>query len=312
MFHTILVPLDGSLFGEQALPLACSIVQQASTHHAVTLHLVHVHVPIYHAMLANGYSGNVPVLDDRLDADSRNQEHASLRALCTRLASMTNEEVRYSVIDGPVVTALAEYAAQINADAIVMTTHGRGGMSRVWLGSVADKVVRHGSVPTLLLRPHDTPSQHERTYPIRRVLIPLDGSPLAEQAIEPACTLGDAMNAEYVLMQVVPRVTIGGYVHGIEAVELDQELGERQCANAQAYLEAVAQRLDAGGKRVSIKLCCTEQPALGILETARQCQADVIALATHGRGGVRRWLLGSVADKVVRAAQTPVLLRHPQ
>lgn len=312
MFQMILVPLDGSLFSEHALPLACSIARQASADRAVTLHLVLVHVPVYSAMMAtDAYVGNVPVIDDRLDAEYREREQAYLTSLCTRLRRMVNLDVRYCLIDGPVSAALVEHAAAINADLIVMTTHGRGGASRVWLGSVADGLVRHCGVPTLLSRPHEPSPPLEQVHPMRRILVPLDGSPLAEQALEPAWTLGDGVDAEYVLMQVVPTVTVGGYVHGVEAVELDRTLDERQRADAPTYLDAVAQRLRTNGKRVSIKLCRAAQPAIGILETARECEADVIVLATHGRGGARRWLLGSVADKVVRGAHTPVLVRHP-
>jgi nucleotide-binding universal stress UspA family protein len=135
---------------------------------------------------------------------------------------------------------------------------------------------------------------------------------LGEQALEPARKLDPIGAATYVLMHAIPPFAFRGYLPYMDVDEFDPRSTQRQRAQAQAYLDRIAHTLRAEGRQVETVLCSKQQPAVAILEAAREQRADAIALATHGRGGVRRWLLGSVADKVVRASHTPVLLHHPQ
>lgn len=311
MITTILVPLDTSSFGEQALPLARTIAAHSPPDPAPTLHLVHVHVPVYGAGMGDPAMGGMPILDDHLDAAARHSEAQYLEALSTQLHQTTGLHGMGVVLDGPVAAAVAEHAAAIHADLIVLTTHGRGGMARMWLGSVADTLLRHGGVPVVVVRPLDTPPLLEPGAPITRILIPLDGSALAEQVLDPACALGDRVGASYLLLHVFPAFPVSGYASGVDAATLTQ-MEQRARADMEDYLTTVAARLRAAGRVVDTAVCSDEQPASAILETARQRGADLIAVTTHGRSGVRRWLLGSMADKVVRAAHTPVLVYHPQ
>ena len=212
--------------------------------------------------------------------------------------------------DQTVPDMLASYAATANSDLIVMTTHGRGGLERFWLGSVADALVRASPVPVLLVRPDEHhPAAQPPTF--RKILIPLDGSALAEQVLEPALMLGAPMEAEYTLLHVVqPRVLVrwGAFT---TPTDLDFEATQRRQIDAQHYLERVARPLRATGKQVILRVVVAEQAAPAILEEARQHGIDLIAIATHGRSGLGRLLLGSVADKVVRRTDVPLLLYRP-
>lgn len=161
----------------------------------------------------------------------------------------------------------------INADLIVLTTHGRGGVARMWLGNVADALLRHGCVPVLVVRPRDPPPRLEHALPITRILVPLDGSPLAEQVLEPACALGDRFGAGYLLLHVFGAFPAGGYATTLTQIE------QRARTDIQTYLNNVADRLRVDGRVVDTAVCSEEQPALAILETTRQHGADLIALA---------------------------------
>jgi nucleotide-binding universal stress UspA family protein len=171
----------------------------------------------------------------------------------------------------------------------------------------------------LLVRPTDAPVDLAREPALGHVLLPLDGTPLAEQMIEPALELGRLLGAEFTLLRVVKPVLavdypIEGATLGAMAaalVERTEKLQGQVCAEALAYLEKVAERLRERGFRVRTRVEVEEQPAVAILKHSRSAAADLVALATHGRRGLKRLFLGSVADKVIRAGAVPVLVRRP-
>ncbi|MBV9790397.1 MAG: universal stress protein [Chloroflexi bacterium] len=305
MIRTILVPLDGSAFGEAALATAQAIAAQTSAR----LHLALVHVPVY-----GGYIDGVAILDDEADTASRAQDQAYLQMIQQRLRTGGQIAPSIKVLDGPIPTTLGAYAAAIDADLVVMTTHGRGGLARFWLGSVADSFVRHSHVPVLLIHPDaaaDSPIQTPQIPP-RKICVALDGSPHAEQVLGPALALNADDTTEYLFVQIVDAMIIASAPFTPELLQQDLSLtAERQKA-AQWYLEKLAAPLRAQGHRIQTRVIVDPQPALAILRAAREYKSDVIALATHGHGGVRRMLLGSVADKVLRAADRPILLYRPQ
>jgi nucleotide-binding universal stress UspA family protein len=293
MYRSILVSLDGSAFGEQALPVALSIARRVGA----SLNLVHVHVP-YGMMYPDSMSPFGPAQDRQIIE----HERAYLDETVKRLTSSSTVPVTSTVLEGMVV---AETLSGHAADLIVMTTHGRGPLSRFWLGSVADELVRRATVPVLLVRPQETPSAAEPVF--RHILIPLDGSILAEQVLEPATALGRLMEAKYTLLRVygpVEESRLGPEVHRLEPPT--EELRKA----AQAYLDGVAERLRRQGHTTQTQVAFGQHPPSVILDVAQSHAVDLIALETHGRRGVARLLLGSVADKVLRGAVTPVLIHH--
>ena len=298
----ILVPLDGSPFSEQALPFALDIAGA----HGATVELVHIQVPAPRAY-------NAPAYDTSFDRDQRAERGRWLAALGERLAGERNQPVNSVFLDGEVGATLATHIASRRPDLLVMATHGRGGLSRAWLGSVADWLVRHLTVPLFLVRPAHEAGALQHWTP-HRVLIPLDGSELAEAVLEPATVLGTPGETEYLLMTAVPPVglTSGDAVIARQASKRsDDQPAEADRAAAANYLGRVAEDLRGRGFAVRIHVAIHAHPGHAILDYANEIGPDLIALATRGQSGLARLLLGSVADKVVRGAAVPVLVIAP-
>ncbi len=301
MYRSILVPLDGSTFGEHALPAALSLARRSGA----SLHVVLVHTAFVYVESGLMY-------DDRVDRHLREQEQGYLEAVVKRLKAASPVPVTWGLRDGLVADGICEQVTASGADLIVMTTHGRGPLSRFWLGSVADNLVRRAPAPVLLIRPQETAPDLAQEPILRHVFIPLDGSALAEQILEPAVALGQLLGGDFTLLRIVKPVLFAGHdptVLGDPA--LGQPATEQLQAEARTYLEGVAERLRAQSLRVQTRVIVNTQPAVAILEQSLEPPDGVIALATHGRGGLTRALLGSVADKVVRGATMPVLVCRP-
>jgi nucleotide-binding universal stress UspA family protein len=229
-----------------------------------------------------------------------------------RLAGLAPVRVTSALRDGPVAEALCAEAATAAADLVVMATHGRGPWSRFWLGSVADQLLRRLTVPVLLVRPREGGPDRAGEPVLRRVLIPLDGSDAAEQALRPATELGGLMQAEYTLLGAVePFIVPDRRLGGNAVAGWNPELAQAAAAGAAAYLEHMAGRLRARGLGVQVRVVVNRPAAAAILEEARAGVSDLIALATRGRGGSARLLLGSVADKVIRGGDGAVLVVPP-
>jgi len=303
MYRSILVPLDGSQFAEHALPRALMIAQSS----AATVHLVQVHVPN-----TPGYALDIPpIFDDTLDRPSRKNERAYLAGLVQRITARWNVPVTQTLLDGSTVATLHDHALKIAADLIVMTTHGHNPLARLWLGSVADALVRQAPAPVLLMRPYEEASDFlhlDREQPFKRVLIPLDGSRLAEAALDHAVALTNGMDVEYTLLQAIEPILIT-YLPLASGSEVDDQSFELWRAEAHDNLERMAKRMPA--TRPVRTQVVTATPAAAILSYVRQHGIDLIAMATHGRSGISRILLGSVADKVVRGTHIPILLHRP-
>ena len=310
MIHSILVPLDGSTFGEHALPLAISMARRLNA----SLNMIHVH------SLLDATYAELQVFDNTLDQELRNTEREYLRAIQKKVQDQVSVPVTIRNIDGDVATAIREQADSLRASWVVMTTHGRGPMGRFWLGSVADELVRSLPIPLVLVHPLDEPTDLTKDVAIRHMLIPLDGAPLAEQILEPALTFGQAMKADYTLLRVVTPVypvTIPTEpaIFGSVATDLMERI-ERMHAElkraAGAYLDKVGEnvRRRTEGATVHTRVAVHEQPSVTILDNAKP-PIDMIAIETHGRGGLSRLLIGSVADKVIRGSKLPILVNKP-
>ena len=305
MYRSIMVPLDGSAFGEHALPLALTIARRSGA----VVRLVHVHVASELVYMIGG----APLAEELSDVPDRETELAYLDNLTQRLASAWGVEITSTLLDGPPTLALRDYAIEHAASLVVMSTHGRALVSRFWLGSVADALVRQTPMPVLVVRPHLEAidlidlTQERAT---RRILIPLDSSTLAEDALAHAVELGRLMSAEYTLLQAIDPIVMD-YAPVARSAGMDERLVDTWRSEAQEYLDTTAARLRALSLRVHTSVAIAP-PAVAILDYARQHPVDLIAMSTHARTGVSRMLLGSVANKVVRGAGEPVLLHRPR
>ncbi len=304
MLRTILVPLDGSRFAEFALPLASQLARQAGAE--LRLALVHQIIPAWSPVLG------IPESVALLESESRTREHTYVAGVADGLRTGSQLRVQPTVLDGIPATALVTEAERTHADLIVMATHGRGAISRFWLGSVADYMLRHCSVPMLLVRPKRGEELPSQPPPTHSVLIPLDLSESSEAILEPATMLGLITQAHYTLIHVIePMITMGEpalpYPAGIDAGLIDTRREE-----AQKHLDAVADRMRGRGLSVSTRVLIAMGSAATILDMAEREHFDLIAMTTHGAGGFRRFVLGSVADKVVRGSEKPVLAFRPK
>ena len=301
--RTILVPLDGSAFAEHALRFALGAARRTGAR----LRLVSV------------YEGAPPIrggqgaltFDTRLDAELRAGLHAYLDDCRRRLGHAAPAvAVDTAVLDGAAAEAIAEHARASDAALVVLTTHGRRGLSRVWLGSVADRVVRHATTPVFLVRASDAAATRPSPRP-RGVLVPLDGTTQGEEILEPLLELLEVFSPEVTLLRVVRPVRTPQYVStlGMPVLYPDQESTVLAIREARSYLDRIASRLRQAlpALRVTTRVEVDESASAAIVAASAEC--DLVAMATHGRGATRL-VLGSVADKVMRGTDADLLLRR--
>jgi len=300
MYTRILVPLDGSRAAEEALAPAAAIARRTGAE----LELALVHVSVASALAA------APATVDfgELDRVQLEDEAVYLRRVTERLSAEHDLRVAAHHLSGPVVDTLAEHIHGAHVDLVVMTTHGRGAVGRLWLGSVADGLVRTVATPVLMLRASDQPGG--RAVEFRRILVPLDQSPVAEHAVLAARELLEE-EGECLLVSVIdpsPLMKVAPLPFGlVPEVPLDNELQD----TTRAYLERVARHVRRLGARARTSVRIAGNPALEILSEAARERVDAIVVTSHGVGGFRRFLLGSVVDKLVRGADVPVLVCRP-
>jgi nucleotide-binding universal stress UspA family protein len=302
-FGSILVPLDGSPLAEQALPMATRIAGAVGG--KLRLALVHRLPPA-------PLDPAAAKLFVSVDLATRKSERGYLRSVQTRLRAEGARLSSAATMTGAPGPSLAMHVREIGIDLVVMASHGRGGLRRAWLGSVADYLVRHLEVPVLLVRPSEPAVAPRQPVEGQRILVPLDGSGLAEEALGPAGELARAWGAELSLIQVVsPASTLVDGTMPLPST-YDTDLSESWRAMAQTYVDEQVARLRGSGLRATGAAVVGSHTVDTLLEITRSQSAGLIAIATHGRGGLKRLALGSVADKLVRAADVPVLVYRPR
>jgi nucleotide-binding universal stress UspA family protein len=304
MFRSVLVPLDGSRFAEAALPLASWLVKDARA----ALHLVLVHEPVA-ALLS---AGDAVVPNPQVDAELKEREVTYLADTAAMLGEACGGPVQFREVEGAGGPDICEEANQVGADLLVMATHGRGTFRRLWLGSVADYVVRHVSVSILLVHPDrdDEPRSWDATEK-RGILVALDFSKEALAILEPVVTLAQLTQSLVTLMHVAPAFDEIGPPVAPYPVPQDPVLRERYRIEAQHELDRVADGLRERGLSVSTRVVPGLSPAGSLLEALEEERYGFVAMTTHGAGGMRRLLLGGQADKVIRGAEKPVLVLRP-
>ena len=185
----------------------------------------------------------------------------------------------------------------------------RGGL---WpLGTVAAKVLRATDIPVLLVRTPARKDALERRMLMRRVLVPLDGSRLGEGAVSHVETLAGSLGAEVVLLHIVDPLIVQPMYGPLLSYPLPVPEGEEAMrAEAKAYLSGVEKTLSEKGLETTGEVLFGS-PADQIIEFAERNDIDLIALSSHGRSGIGRWVFGSVTDKILHAGDTAVLVIRP-
>jgi len=315
-----MIPVDGSEFSERAVDYGLAVATRSKGEAHLTL--VHEPMPVWAAKADQG----------TLDEQGREGEEAYLTSLVDKLraenpvtvsgdiigAPEANAFEEHAVRQGfttrllnrPVAGALALHARERRADLVVLSTHGRGAVRRLWLGSVAEQLVWQIEQPILLIKPEQE-SGDEWSREFRHILVPLDGSEASEAIVESAMTLGKLFGAHYTLLLVQGDPFPYGAVPPQMSPQAVADLVDDQVKISQAYLDGVVSRFAAEGLEAEGVTIASDSPTAGILQVAADRGVDLIAMSTHG-GGVRNILMGSVTSRVVQRAEVPILVARPK
>ncbi|MEO8621441.1 MAG: universal stress protein [bacterium] len=301
MFTKLLLPLDRSALAEQAVGRVGALARACGAEVDVVL----VHETDQFAAFGE---------EHQLESVQIKAEEQYVQDFAREIASSVGVSTSHAVLRGEAVSGIIARARQIGADLIVMTSHGRTGFSRAWLGSVADGVIRNSCIPVLMQRPVEGVALDHASTEFRTILIPVDGSPEALGIIDAAATLARSSGARIVLLQVVPPVPLVtadaaiGYVYPTPIP--DEVATAGLVTDVNHHLAGVARMLaERGCANVTQKAVVSSGVARAVLDVAHSIGADLIAMSTHGRGA-SRLLIGSMADKIVRGSGLPVLLRR--
>jgi nucleotide-binding universal stress UspA family protein len=282
-FTSILVPLDGSSYAEQALPLAEYLAELTLSKLDVVM--IHQPAPLWYVPESGvGFTG--------FDHAVRRKELVYLERVAGRFTAGTSLPAQSTLLDGDVVRAIDEFVQHHSIDLVVMTTHSRTGLSRLWQGSVADSLVRSLSIPVLVIHPARDASL--RPPAIRRILVPLDGSARSASILHRAKHLAKLTSAVIVPAMIVTPARTGAH-----------ELRGRR------YLDQVQRELEAEGFRTESRLIAGRHVSRSIVKLAADEHCDMIMLSTHGPSVLRRAIRGSVVDEVIRGTTVPVLIQRP-
>jgi nucleotide-binding universal stress UspA family protein len=299
MLKKILVPLDGSELAERALEPALTIANQQENSEVILLS-----VPIYRDILVPSAAGFDLLLPDQSIEQFRNDVESYLSEIKSNW-NHPGTHIRTLVNDGDVASVIVDTAADLDVDLILMTTHGYSGFSRWLLGSITERVLRSAPCPVLAMR---------QKRPLTNILITLDGSQLAEMALEPGFELARLLGDKVTLLQVDQEANLGAIeLSMLELAEaglsrhVQREPEDDHLVN---YLNKVAKPYRQEGLTVETVIM-EGAPARSILDFAEAEEVDLIVMTTHGRTGLRRWVYGSVTEKVMRGTNTAVLIVRP-
>jgi len=295
MYTTILVPLDRSEAAEIVLPYAVEIAAKMSPE------IVVASVSETTADVDNVFRSYLERVKERLRQELK------------EYGSQKEPGVFSKILVGSPASELLRYAEEVNASLLVMASRGSSGRGPWVLGSIADKILRATKRPILLVRTPVNKAALLRKRLITKVLVPLDGSKVGEAALPHAEILAQALGAEIVLFQAVePMVVWPLYITSETAVEatIAKQGAESRRNAAEKYLEHAREALKAKGLKASL-VVDWGHPAERIIDYAAGNGIDLVAMPTHGRSGISRWVFGSVTDKVLHAGDTPVLVVRP-
>jgi len=268
--HHVLIPLDGSELSQRVLaPLR--------------------------SMLGADEVSRVTLLRVLDDSDDEAAASAQLESLASQL-SAGGVEAAQRVVQGDPSEEILRVADELGVDLVVMATHGRSGLKRILRGSVAERVLRRCPRPLLLWNPTVLRTGEPRHEGLRRILVPHDGSELADRILDPAAALARLFDSAIVLFKVENFATDGGR----GKLRTEEEVA--------ASLLPIKERLEAAGVRDVQVRAAIGGEADSILDALETQEIDLLAMTTHGASGVSRWWFGSVAEALVRSASCPLFV----
>jgi len=297
MYKRILVPLDGSKVSEQVLPyvstFAAALGSEVTLLRCIEPIAEDMADPAHGIFLDRVLESFLARAKEYLDSVS-----APLRATGLKVTTMSHE--------GDPATKIVDEAAKDPSTLVAMSTHGRSGVTRWVLGSVANKVLQATDNPMLVVHPHETGTTTGKAK-LPNMVVPLDGSKVAEQILPHATAIAKALAQKVVLVRVTPAPS--DYYRYMEyPVGRYQDFSKEVDDLAQQYLQVMTEKLHAQGIQAVEHRMMHGQPAVAVIDVVKEVPQCLVAMTTHGRSGVGRWVLGSVADRVVRHSGAPVLL----
>ena len=313
MFERILVPLDGSSVAERAIPAAARIARAFGS----SVILLSVATP-------EVTSGKFSVPEEYPKAspeDELAEANTYLRAVA-QSNELSNIPTEVHTLFGPVAQTILSATQSLHADLIVMCTHGYTGFKRWRLGSVAEKVIRHAQIPVFVLPERGSEPAKAMQQAIH-ALVTLDGSSLSEAMLEPAASLtaglakAASQRGTLQLMRVVDIPSGYGKFRSMVDSFYDAQMRAEAKREYEQYLQTVAKRFSDGELtkyNLAVTTIVTTDPdvAEAIVQTAEQEKVDFTSMATHGRGGLQRWALGSITERVLHATTVPLFILMPQ
>jgi nucleotide-binding universal stress UspA family protein len=314
MFQHILVPLDGSARAERAIPVAARIARATGG----SIVLLQVVAPQNEYSI---YSVQSTIITPEEVEVTRTHAADYLKAVALK-DDLEGVGVHTEVLIGSVAPTLCSFAQSSTADLIVLCSHGYTGLKRWFLGSVADVVTRTAPVPVLILREGGPlPMEAALNGGTQRALVPVDGSPLSEAAIEPAAQLIAALAAPGPAALHLLRVVKfpDRYGHTKSQANIELEMIEQAVQASQAYLTSLMERLQKGtighlNLALSASVESGSDVAGAIIETGERTEngCGLMAMSTHGRSGWGRWVIGSITERVLHSSKLPLFVVRPQ
>jgi nucleotide-binding universal stress UspA family protein len=300
MYKVIMAPTEGSDSERTAISVAVKLAQRFDA----DLRLVRVEAA---PLVVETIPQSPLLITEQTLLDERLARLRKLEALGTECRSLGDIRVMIALEEGPTGPTLGEYAKKFNVDLIVMSSHARGGVKRITLGSVTDYLIRHTNIPVLVVKAPsflDLNSQQS----LNRIAVPLDGSVLAEQILPQVAQLASRLKSTVSLLRVLTPVTYSQQQimqPGLPWWDIDIAVADACLARAESYLMGQ-------GLKVTKDVVLSDDVATAILDYSARTTADLIAIATSGSGGMSRFVLGTVADEVTRKSQISVLVFHPK
>jgi len=301
MFKVIMAPTDGSDLERPAIALAVRLAKRFDAE----VRLVRVETPP--VAVEPTLSPGVLEITEETVAEARRARLEKLEALGAECRVLGEIRVITALEHGIVSPTLMDYAKRVSADLIVMSSHARGGLKRVALGSVTDYLIRRADIPVLVVKPSVSSADGVPSQTFNRILVPLDGSALAEEILPLVASLASRLNATVSLVYVLTPLTYAQR----EIMQPGLPWWDEDIAIANAYLTGAEEQLRKAGLSVRKEVVLSENIAAAILDYGHRMRADLIALATNGAGGMSRLLFGGVADEITRKSELSLLVFHP-
>jgi nucleotide-binding universal stress UspA family protein len=300
MYKNIMAPVDLSPMENPAISVATRLAREFDA----TLHLVRAVAPpviIQPIPPMKAFEITEQALAEEHEASRR-----KLEALGAEVEKEAGVRVQTTLKDGRVTQTLRDHAVEIGADVIVMASHSRGGLKRLNLGSVTDYLIRNTHIPVLVVKP-DVPLFDEAAEVTARIVVPLDGSEMAQEILPQVVALASALKATVTLLQVLTPQTYSQK----RIVQPGLPWWDADIAAADAYLSGQAEFIAASGVTVTTDVTLNTDVPAAILDYAIRNKASCLAVATNGVGGIRRFVFGTVADELTRKSPISLLVFHP-